>query len=184
MRSLPCLALFGAPSACAPVPAQDVPPPLPRADAATLSDPGRRAVLSAAYVFADPRRVAGRPAEAARAAAELEWMAAALPGDPRWAPANPLLFPALAGARDELRGSLGLAPGTPAAIGGALSGAADALAGGQRAQAAGLLDPVARRGGAAVLARLEALPPLPRAAQATRLAQEEMIRLNQDDPSP
>ncbi len=184
MRLLPRLGLLGALSACAPVPAGEAPPPLPRADAATISDPGRRAVLSAAYIFADPRRVAGRPAEAARAAAELEWMAAALPADPRWVPANPLLFTALARARDEVRSSLGLVPGSPVAVGGALSGAADALAAGQRAQAAGLLDPVARGGGTSVLTRLEALPALPRAARATRLAQEEMIRLNQDDPSP
>lgn len=158
---------------------------MPRQAAVGLGDPGRQAVLSTAYVFGDTRRVAGRPAEAARAAAQLEWMAVALPQEPHWRPAAPSLAPLLAGARDELRRGLRLAPGAPAiAVSPALAAAAEALAAGQVEAAARALDPVAPGGGAGVLGRLDPLPPLPRAAFATRLAQDEMIRMTQDDPSP
>jgi hypothetical protein len=157
---------------------------VPVQDAGGLTDPGRQAVLSASYAFSDTGRLAGRPAEAARAAARLEWMAAALPGDQGWIGASPRLFPALRDARGELRAALGLAPEAPAAsVSPPLAAAADALATGRRAEAARALDPVAPGGGEAVLARLGALPPLPRAASATRLAADEMIRITQDDPS-
>lgn len=173
---LPLLLLTG----CAARPAAPglEPPPMPGA-----GDPARAAVLGAAHAFADPARLAGRPAEAARAAAELEWLAAALPRDPGWIPANPALFPQLAAARLALRESLGLsAAAPPGEMVRALLAAAGRIEAGDRAAAAAALRPVAAGPAEAVLARLERLPPQPRAGFATRLAQEEMLRMGRDDP--
>jgi hypothetical protein len=171
------LAACAAPAARGPV------PEVPAADRAGTGDPERQAVLSAAYAFTDTSRLDGRPAEAARSAARLEWMAASIPGNPRWVEAAGTLGPQLAMAREELHGALGLAPAaSPVAVTRAFTGAATALDAGNRAAAASALAPVAPGGGEAVLARLDHLPQLPRAAAATRLAQQEMIRPTRDNP--
>lgn len=135
-------------------------------------------MLVAAYAFGDTRRLAGRPADAARAAADLEWIAVALPQDFRWTGANPLLFGQLRAARAELRGALGIAPdASPVAVTQRLGSAARLLDEGRRSDAAAAL------GEEAALDRLAALPRLPRAAAATALAQAELGRLMQEDPA-
>jgi hypothetical protein len=169
-------------SACAAPPQEGAPPP-PEPVRASLADPRRQAVLSAAYAFADTGRLAGHPAAAARATAALEWMAAALPADQAWIPANPSLFPLLRMARADLRASLGIAPtAPPEQVTRSLADTAVALDAGSRAGAAAALTPVAPGGAEAVLARLDRLPQQPRAAQATALAQEELQRMMRDDP--
>jgi hypothetical protein len=173
-RSLPLACGILVFSGCA-APPPPAPPPPERA-AAGAADPARQAVLSAAYVFGDTGRVAGRPAAAARAAADLEWMAVGLAQDQGWIGATPILFMRLAEARAELRDLLGIAADAPPEVViGRLLGAAAALDAGHPAEAeAGL--------GARAVARLGALPQLPRAAHATQLAQAEMVRIMQGDP--
>jgi hypothetical protein len=155
--------------------------PLPGATAG-LADPGRGAVLSAAWAFSHPDQLRGRPAETARALARLEWMAETLPRDPRWTTAAATLPGELAAARAEARHAFGLDPAaTPAGLAGALIAAGAALDQGG-AGAAKALAPVAPGGGQAALARLAAPPLLPRAVAATAHAQAEMLRLMKDDP--
>ena len=156
---------------------QPAPEPVPDRPSASVSNPTHQAVLVAAYAFGDTRRLAGRPADAARAAADLEWLAVALPQDPRWIGANPLLFGQLREARTELRGALGIPPdAAPGAVTQRLYDAARLLDAGRRAEAAAAL-------GEATLDRLSALPRLPRAAAATQFAQSELGRLMQEDPA-
>jgi hypothetical protein len=170
------LAILGA---CAGPPAAPL-PPVPSQGGLGAADPARQAVLVTSYAFADPSRLAGRPAAAARAAAQLEWLAVALPRNQAWIPASPTLFPLLGAARAELRGALGVDLSLPAAEPvRRLQEAAAALDAGDRAAASRLLGP---GGGEAMLARLDRLPPLPAAAQATRLAEIEMERMMRDDP--
>jgi hypothetical protein len=184
MPRLFVLAVTLALAACAGSPPAEPAPPVPIQPGPTsAADPARQAVLSAAYTFTDTRIVADRPADAARAAAQIEWMAAALPGDPRWTGTVPTLFPALRQARAEMRQTLGIAPGASAvAATRGLVEAAAALDQGSRSAAVAALAPVAPGGGQAVLARLDALPQMPRAALAARLAQDEMLRISRDDP--
>lgn len=162
-------------AACAGAPA---PEPVPDRPSAGVSDPAHQAVLVAAYAFGDTRRLAGRPADAARAAADVEWLAVALPQDFRWTGASPLLFGQLRAARAELRAALGIPPDAPAAaVTQRLHAAARLLDEGRRDEAAATL------GGEAALDRLASLPPLPRTAAATAFAHSELGRLMQEDPA-
>lgn len=176
-RLFPLVLLAAAACGTPPEPA----PPPPVAAGTTL--PSRQAVLATAYAFGDTRRLAGRPAEAARVSAQLEWMAVALPQDPWWTAAVPTLFFQLRDGRSEMRSTLGLAPdAAPGAVTQGLADAAAALDAGSRSGAVAALAPVAPAGGEAVLARLEALPPMPRAAVAASAAQQEMTRIMTADP--
>lgn len=169
---------------CAVQPASPPAQPVPLPQQGGIGDPGRQAVLSSAAVFADTRRIAGRPAEAARAVSRLEWMAATLPTDPAWIPASPLVFQSLRQGQAATRRVLGLdQAASPAAVSRALLDAAAALDAANREAATTALAPVAPGGGAALLARLESLPQVPEAANATRAAQSEMLRMMQEDPS-
>lgn len=158
-------------------------PPVPQPTVASVADPMRQAVIGAAFAFSDTTRLAGRPADAARAAAQLEWMAVALAQDQWWIGAVPTLFFQLRDAGEDLRGAIGLAPQASAVVvTRSLGEAAGALDRGDRAAAAAALAPVAPAGGEAALARLYALPALPRAAAATRFAEQEMMRIMTSDP--
>src|SRR3954470_8042595 len=54
-------------------------------------DPARSAISSTAYVFSTPSAVAGRPEAAARAAAQVEYLATEIPGGPRFFEYSPLV---------------------------------------------------------------------------------------------
>ncbi len=71
------------------------------------------AINMAQWAFADPGRTAGRPAEAARAAAAVDYLADAL-NAPRWAAMSPLTKLEMVQARVTLRQTLGIAPAAPA----------------------------------------------------------------------
>ncbi|WP_237217864.1 hypothetical protein, partial [Falsiroseomonas oryziterrae] len=130
MRALPILLLL---AACAALPPAQ---PLPPVHTTGASDPTRQAVLAASWAFGTPGRLAGRPAEAARAAGQVEYLAAALPQDQRWIGARPTVFPALRDARVELRDALGIRQDAPdEAVGRALLDAGSALDAGNRAGA-------------------------------------------------
>jgi hypothetical protein len=168
-------------AACAPVPQAASSAPVPLPATAGAGDPLRGAITSAAYAFGDARRLDGRPAEAARAVARLEWMATDLPRDAYWAPAAAVTAGPLRQGRDEVRGSLGIPRDLPAsAVAGAMIQAATALDRGDRQAGAAALAPLAASRGDALLARLDHLPPSREAMSATALAYGELIRLGRD----
>src|SRR5688500_15483814 len=71
---------------------------------------------------------AGRPADAARAVGQLEYLATEMPSGPRWREFDPTVGPALQQARQEERAILGIAPqAPPQAVIDALYGTARAL---------------------------------------------------------
>lgn len=155
------------------------PPPtavLPPDANSPLLDPARQAILHTAYAFAAPSRLAGNPAAAAQAISEAEFLAVDLTTNTRWTEMSPLVPMAFVQARAEWRGALGIdTAAAPQAVIDAMTrvrmgiGAQDTAA-----AAAALAPPLVTPGGAASLARLAALPPLPRTASAAAMAQSEL----------
>jgi hypothetical protein len=145
---------------------------LPRDSVEGAGDPTRAAVSRAAYAFANQSTLNGRPGQAARAIADMEFLAASLPSDPRFQQRDPLLPVRLAQARTEWRGALGIAAGQPAQpLIDRLYAVWRAMNAGDPATAAAVLPPtLIPPGGEAVLARLAALPPLPQTALAANAA--------------
>jgi hypothetical protein len=145
-------------------------------------DPGHQAVMSAADAFVDTKRLAGRPAAAARATAQMEWMAATLPYAANWTETSALLPGALRAGRTELRAALGIPESAPPdEVARALLAGAAAIEAGNSPQAASALDALASGGGKALLDRLQHLPPLPRTAFAASLARQEIFRVMSDE---
>lgn len=143
-------------------------------------DPTRAAIISTAYAFNTPASLAQRPADAARAAAQVEHLATEIPHGPRWVEFSPLVGRELVAARRELRAALGVTPDAPPqAVVDALYAASRALGAGDGAGAARALPLPAFRDGGATLARLASLPPLPRTGTATALTEREMLRVDQ-----
>jgi hypothetical protein len=161
---------------------RQAPPAGPAATLAPGSADGVRGAIEAmAPAFADRARgLAGRPAEAAQAAAQLEFVTAAIPRDPRYAPIPEGVRRELLLARQELRDALGTADdATPETVVPALLAAATALRAGDPARAARALPaPTFRPGGARSVDRLGELGPLPQAAIASEMVQREVMRLD------
>jgi hypothetical protein len=161
------------------------PPAPPPADlVAGAPDPARAAIAAAASAFADRGAgLAGRPAAAAQAAAQLEYAAEAFNTDPRWAAMPEGVRREMLLAREELRDAIGLDGAAPSRTAvSALLAAARALRAGDRGRAAAALPPpLFRPGGEASIARLADPGPLPQAANATALAQAVAARLASDD---
>lgn len=146
-----------------------------------FGDPVRGAALRAPSTLGDTSRWAGRPWEAAEAAAELEFLASEFATNPRYAPeANPAVPQQLEAARQEMRGFLGVAPDVPPELVRAgLRRAAAALRAGSRAGAeAALSGPAFAYGPAATLGRLASMPRLPRTAEAAGGVAAEIDRLD------
>ncbi|MBR0671858.1 hypothetical protein [Neoroseomonas soli] len=121
-------------AACAPA----QPPPTlgtPAGQGAVTTDQIVTARQDAAAFFARPQ--AGQPAAAARAIADIEYLAGAVPTDPRWQTAGAGAVTQLAQARSEARRALGIPANAPAqqVIDG-LQGAAAALDANDRAAVA------------------------------------------------
>jgi hypothetical protein len=145
-----------------------------------LGDPVRGAALRAPSTLGDTSRWAGRPAEAAEAAAELEFLANEFATNPRYAPeANPATAQQLDAARREMRSFLGIAPdATPELVRAGLRNAAAALRAGSRARAeAALSGPAFLYGPSATLGRLASMPRLPRVSEAAGGVAAEIDRL-------
>ncbi|WP_237217894.1 hypothetical protein, partial [Falsiroseomonas oryziterrae] len=111
--ALPLVALLL--TACA-----NLPPPQPGVtlpDSAQrqfgFTDPARSAILSSSFVFGQPGSVAGDPAAAAEALAQLEFLTVELATDQRWIGLDPLVVPMLAQGRAEARAAFGLDPAAP-----------------------------------------------------------------------
>jgi hypothetical protein len=145
-----------------------------------LGDPVRGAAIRAPFTLGDTGRWAGRPAEAAEAAAELEFLANEIATNPRYAPeVNPAVGQQLDAARREMREFLGIAPSAaPELAIAALRRAAAALRAGSRAGAeAALSGPAFVYGPSATLGRLASMPRLPRVSEAAGAVASEMDRL-------
>lgn len=145
-----------------------------------LGDPVRGAAIRAPFTLGDTSRWAGRPAEAAEAAAELEFLANEIATNPRYAPeANPAVGQQLDAARREMREFLGVAPSAaPELVIAGLRRAAAALRAGSRAGAeAALSGPAFAYGPSATLGRLASMPRLPRVAEAAGGVAAEVDRL-------
>ncbi len=124
---------------------------LPPGSVEGAGDPTRAAVSRAAFFFAQaPAR--RDPALAARAIADMEFLAATLPTDPRYS-ADGLLPVRLRQARAEWRGALGIPPELPA------QAVIDRMWRIHEGAADGQMTP-----------RLAALPALPRTAEAAAAA--------------
>lgn len=146
-----------------------------------VGDPVRGAALYAPRNLGDTSRWAGQPAGAARAVAQLEFLADEFSRNPRYAPEiQPTVTLQLAASRAELRGQLGIATAAPPVVViAALRRAAAALDSGSAAGAeAALSAPGFMLPPVATLARLGSLPRLPRTAEAAGAAAAELDRLD------
>lgn len=171
-------------AACAQPPAAPPGPQLmtPAALQQSLTDPSRSAVEYTSAVFASPRSVVGRPAAAAEAVADLEWLTVSIGTDQRWIGMQGPLTQQLQAGRAEMRRTLGIpAEATPNAVIGAMDGAAAALRANNRAGASAALAAVTGAGGGdRALGVLSALPALPAVQRATMATQQAMNRLDQE----
>ena len=125
-----------------------------------FADADVRAVQQAQWAFADPGRTQGRPIEAIRAAASMDYIAGQLYTSPRWAHIGALTKEQLLQGRVEVRQALGVVPGTSSqAVVERLTSAGNALAAGDAAAAVAQLGaPVFQGSGQQVLARLSDMP--------------------------
>jgi len=161
-RLFAAMLLLGIAGCATPVP-QGPSVRLPNDAIAGAGDPMRSALISASSAFANQNRLAGQPAAAARAIAQMEFVAAELPRDPRFTSLSPTVPPQLRAARAEWRSAVGIAPdAAPQDVVTTLFQAARALDNGvPSAAAASLPVGVFGAGGNATLARLASLPALP-----------------------
>lgn len=142
-------------------------------------DPTRAAIINTAYVFGTPSSVAGRPADAARAVAQLEYLATEIPTGPRWREFDPTVALALQQARREERAALAIAPqAPPQAVIEALFAASRALRANDTTAAQRILSPPVFPDGALTLQHLANLPLLPITNQATSRAAAELDRMD------
>ncbi len=123
--------------------------------AAGGEDPDMAAIGVASNAFSSASQTYGRPAEAARAAAAVEYLGGVVGTSPRWVCLSGVARTQMLEAREEMRRVLRVAPGTPSqVVVDDLVGAADALADNDRAAAERAVSPPAFQGGAAETLRL------------------------------
>lgn len=138
-------------------------------------DPIRSAVAQSSYVFANPAMFAGRPADMARAVANQEYLAVAVPADPRTQIYGATLPGMLANGRAEARTAFGInADAPPQLVIDSLYSASRALRAGDRGAAERALSGPAFAGGTDTLTRLGSAPRLPASNFATSRAAEEI----------
>ncbi len=181
-RALALLVLLGG---CAEM--RTPPPPPPPADLAggnqpgQLADPLRAAILASAVAFADAWvGLADKPEAVARAAAQVEYLNLALTSSDGYAAMPRTTLLSLGLAREELRAALGINEAAdPQQVMRALLAAARALRANQPERAAAALPAgMFRPGGAASIRRFAEPGPLPQAAAATNLAQQDLSRMD------
>ena len=107
-------------------------------------DPDMAAIEQSSNTFSSASRSYGRPGEAARAAAAVDYLGGTLATSPRWACLSGIARTQILAARVELRQVLGVAPGTPSQVlVDDLLRAADAVADNDRVAAEQALSPPA-----------------------------------------
>ncbi len=146
-------------------------------------DPDVTAVNLAQWAFADSGRIYGRPVEAARAAAAMDYIAGELSTSPRWANIPALTQEQLLQGRREVRAALWVAPGVRSqAVVDRLTAAADALSRSDQASALRELGPgVFTVPAEQVLARLSNMPYLRMANVSTMRAANELFEPGDSD---
>ena len=156
------LAVLLALGACGPQPSR-LSASLPADAVIGAGDPMRSAAANTAVAFSSPQQLAGRPAEAAQALAQMEYLAVQIPNDPRITNVSPTAGSQFAEARREWRGALGIPEDRPPqAVIDSLYAASRAIRAGQQdAAAAALPASVFPQGGATTMLRLASLPSLP-----------------------
>jgi len=140
------------------------------------------AMNQAQWAFADSGRTYGRPVEAARAAAALDYIAGEFTTSPRWGRISALTKEQLLDGRREVRAALGVMPGASSQqVVDALAAAGNSLAAGREDEArASLGAPVFKGTGAETLARLSNMPYLRMANVSTMRAGNELFDSDQD----
>src|SRR5690242_16767345 len=101
------------PAGCAYVTAPPDTARLPPNAFGTYADGDVGAINQAAWAFADPIRTRNNPADAARAAAAVDYLAGELNSNPRWQFMSVLTKMEILQARAEVRHALGIAPASP-----------------------------------------------------------------------
>jgi hypothetical protein len=164
-------------NACGPQPPQ-VSASLPADAILGAGDPLRSAAANTSVVFGSPQQLAGRPADAARAVAQMEYLAVQIPNNPRFPGISPTTGSQFVVARREWRGALGIpAEQPPQAVIESLYTASRELQAGQKdAAAAALPASVFPQGGQTALLRLASLPSLPLTNQAAVAAADTLQR--------
>lgn len=172
-RYLSFLAAAWLPAACATITPPPDTPVVPPGALGTNGDVDQAAASFAGWAFADPSHTAGRPVEAARAVIALEDRSGELSSNPRYAFASPLDQMRMLQARQEVRQTLGIAPGAPSqAVVDAMIRVENAGMSGDVGMARqALTGPLFTLGPDATLQRLIYLPPLPVARVAAADAQ-------------
>lgn len=164
---------------CGPLPPSAT---LPRDSVQGGTEPTRGAIISSAFAFNNPGGLSD-PAVAARALANVEFLAVSLPYDVRYSFA-PIMQIQMAAAREEVHAALGIAPdASPQAVVDGLYGVSRALENLDAAAAERALSPAAFPDRLGTLRRIAALGPLPRAAEATAMAEREQLRVQQESVS-
>lgn len=149
---------------------------LPPDAVSAAQDPMRTAILGSAYTF----NHASSPAERARAAALIEYLAADYRWDWRWAEYTPTTGPALEAARNELHTAFGIVPGAPPqAVVDGLMVASRSLEQG----AAPALSPAVFTQPNLTLASLTAPAELPATRVATAMMERELHRIDTERSS-
>ena len=142
-------------------------------------DPTRAAIINTAYAFGNPASLAGRPAEAAVAVAQLDYMASEITFGPRWREFDPTVGLLLRQARQEVRNYVGISQdAAPQVVIDALFTASRALRANDRAAAERILAPPVFPNARQTLAHLSGLPLLPTANVATARAAQELDRMS------
>ena len=141
-------------------------------------DPTRAAIINTAYAYGTPASLAGRPADAAVAVAQLDYLASEIPYGPRWREFDPTVGLLLQQARQEVRGYLGVSQeAAPQAVIDSFFAAARALRANDPAAVQRILAPPLVTNARQTLAHLSAMPLLPTANVATARAQQELDRM-------
>ena len=184
MRGSATLGLLLALAACGPV--QPFVPDTARLAPGALGsggDPDVAAVNQAQWAFADSARTYGRPVEAARAAAAMDYIAGALYTNPRWDQVSAPTKEQLLEGRRAVRAVLGVVPGTPSQrVVDALAAAGNALAAGRQDEALALLGPPVFTGtGEQTLALLSNMPYVQAANVGTMRAASELFDSDSND---
>lgn len=151
---------------------------LPPDATAGAADPVRQSIVETSLAFAGPARLAGKPAMAARALAEMEFLRVEIMTNPRVAGGNTTATTVFPAAQREWRAAIGVtAEATPQEVIDRLFGVARALNNGREgAAAAAVTAPIFALGPTVTLQRLAALPALPASNQAAQEASHILMR--------
>jgi hypothetical protein len=141
-------------------------------------DPTRSAILNTAYAYGTPASLAGRPAEAAVAVAQLDYLASEITFGPRWREFDPTVGLLLRRAREEVRNYVGISQAAaPQAVIDTFYATSRALRANDVAAAERILASSVVPNSRQALAHLSAMPLLPIANQATTRAAQELDRV-------